>query len=386
MKVQKYGWIIGILVVCAAALSADVTSLEKILRTGRVWFTQEFALDDDAMPADIFFDSPSTICCDPEGNIYVADSGANNVKKFDAQGMFLKTIGREGQGPGELGGLYYSTFAKDRLILWDSGNRRLTAFTPDGEFITSAGIPYEQGSVRKLRGFPTGEVAVEMEKNYRREPDKPQVCTIDLYSPDLKRVRNIYKRSLWRKKYVRTKEFGISTLYFPYATDIRWDVTPDGRIVVGFSENYELEIYDLSGKKINTIEHTHKPVKVTEQDKKDYFESLNFYMMGERLKETPDYITKQTEFPKHKPVYNDILVDSEGNFWVVLNTEQKRENGKIFDAFDPEGRFISRVQINGDILLPANRNAYLIHDGSLLLLKTGDDELYRMIRYKITDR
>jgi hypothetical protein len=26
-----------------------------------------------------------------------------------------------------------------------------------------------------------------------------------------------------------------------------------------------------------------------------------------------------TEFPKHKPVYDNLLVDSEGNIWVIHN-------------------------------------------------------------------
>jgi hypothetical protein len=335
------------------------------------------------MPEDVFFENPSTVTCDPEGNIYVVDSGAKNIKKFDAQGKFLKTIGREGQGPGEFGGLYYSTFAKDRLIVWDSGNRRLCSFTPEGIFVNSANIAYEAGWVRKLRGFPTGEVLVEMEKSYRREPDKPQECRIDLYTPDLKFVRTIYRRELWRKKYIRTKEYGITTLYFPFSADVRWDIMPDGRIIIGFSESYELEIYDRTGEKISTISHTFEPVEVTERDKKGYFDSLEFYRMGERLKDPPEYITKYTEFPKHKPVYNNILVDSEGNIWVVLNREQKSENGKIFDAFSPEGKFISRVLIEGNAAFPDNRNAYIVHNRTMLLIKTGEDELYRIVSYKM---
>lgn len=385
MKTLKHLPIFWISIVFVLAFSSDTIPLSQLYKAGKIRFEQEYVVDDNAMPDDLFFESPSTVSCDPQGNIYVVDSGAKNIKKFDAQGRFLKTIGREGQGPGEFGGLYYSTFARDHLIVWDSGNRRLCAFTPQGEFIDSANIAYDEGSVRKMRGFPTGEVLVEMEKTFRKEPDKPQTCRIDLYSPDLVRVRTIFKRELWRKKYIRTKEFGTSTLYFPYSADVRWDVTPDGRIVIGFSENYELEIYDLSGKKISTIAHAYEPVKVTEKDKKDYFDSLAFYRMGERLKEVPDYITKHTEFPKHKPVYENILVDSEGNIWVLLNRAAKNEDGIIFDAFSPEGIFISRVRIEGDIRLPSNRNAYLIHNRSLLLIKTGDDDLYRVIRHKISN-
>jgi hypothetical protein len=384
VKAIKYFPIIGFSIFCVVAFSADVAPFSELYKKGKVRFEEDFVLDDDAMPEDLFFENPSTVTCDPEGNIYVADSGALNIKKFDAQGKFVKTIGREGQGPGEFGGLYYSTFAKDRLIVWDSGNRRLCAFTPDGEFIKSANVAYEEGSVRKLRGFSTGEVAVEKEISFRNQPDKPQTCTIDLYSPDLELVRTIYKRELWRKKYIRTQDYGTTTLYFPYSADVRWDVIPDGLIIIGYSDSCELEICDRSGIKISTISHTYEPVKVTEKDKKDYFDSLAFYRGGERLKEVPDYITKYTQFPKHKPVYENILVDAEGNIWVVLNRENQEENGKMFDVFDPEGNFISLVVMEGDAAFPDNRNAYILHKRSLLLIKTGADDLYRVICYKIS--
>lgn len=384
MKMQKNLRMIGLLVVCVTAFSSGQASLSEIYEAGKVRFEQENILDDNTMPENHFFETPSTIACDPEGNIYVVDSGAKNIKKFSPQGKFLKVIGREGQGPGEFGGVFYSAFAGNRLVVWDSGNRRLSAFDPEGEFVTSTNISYDSGSVRRLRGLPTGEVLVEMEKTFRREPDKPQECRIDLYSGDMKFVRNIYARSLWRKKYVRTEEYGTSVLHFPYSADVQWDVTPDGRIVIGYSADYELEVYDRTGAKISVISHDFEPVKVTEKDKKAFFDSVSFYRMGERLKEIPEYITKYTEFPKSKPAFANILSDSHGNIWVVLNGEQEDDKGKIFEVFDPSGQFISQVRIDGNAAFPDSRNAYILHDGSLFVIETGEDDLYRIVRYKMT--
>lgn len=82
--------------------------------------------------------------------------------------------------------------------------------------------------------------------------------------------------------------------------------------------------------------------------------------------------------------YDNILVDSEANIWVVLNREKKDETGKMFDTFDPKEGFISRVLIEGDAAFPDNRNTYILHNGTFLLIKTGADDLYRVIRYKIS--
>jgi hypothetical protein len=385
MNLAKLIPVLVIPIACSVFFAAARQPFVEPGQTKKLRFEQEFVLDDDAMPGDNFFESPSTITCDPEGNIFVADSGGKNIKKFDAQGKFLKAFGREGQGPGEFGRIFYCTFARDHLVVWDSGNRRLCAFSADGEYIRSSSISYDAGSVRKLKGMPTGEVLVEMEKTFRSEPDKPQKCTIDLYSPELKFAQNIYERSLWRKKYIRTKEYGTSVLHFPYSADVRWDVMPDGRIVIGYSADYDLEICDRTGKKVGTISHDYEPIKVTEKDKEDFFDSIEFYRMGERLKDPPEYITKYTEFPAHKPVYKNILVDGDGNLWIVLNRKKGEEDGRVLDMFDPAGKFIARFFMEGGAAFSDNPNAYILHRRSLLSIETGADDLYRIVHYKMTD-
>jgi hypothetical protein len=41
------------------------------------------------------------IANDEEGNIYVADAGGSFIRKYSPQGIFIKEVGRYGQGPGE---------------------------------------------------------------------------------------------------------------------------------------------------------------------------------------------------------------------------------------------------------------------------------------------
>jgi len=382
VKPSKYFLITWVFLFCICAFASSQIPLADLYKTGKVRFVQELVLDDGSMPKNLFFERPTSVVCDDDENIYVLDSDANNIKKFDSSGRFIKTIGREGQGPGEFSNPYYLTYAKDRLVVWDLTNRRLCAFTPDGKFIKSSNIPYDQGSVRKLRPLPTGEILVEKEQTFRREPDKPQVCTIDLYSRDLEYLRTIYERSLWRKKYVRTREFGISTLYFPYSPDVRWDVSPEGKIIIGFSDRYELEVYGKDGKKLQTFSHAYEPVRVTEKDRKKYFDSIEFYRAGVKLKETPEYVSKETQFPKNMPAFDNVLIDSEGNVLVVLNRENEDEKEKTVDVFDRDGKFLASVRIAGDTPFRFSRQT-TAHNRSFWLLNTGEDELIRVVKYRI---
>ncbi len=55
----------------------------------------------DVNDEDYFFPRRVTLNVDDDGNIYVCDGGNIRVQKYDKNGTYLRTIGRQGQGPGE---------------------------------------------------------------------------------------------------------------------------------------------------------------------------------------------------------------------------------------------------------------------------------------------
>lgn len=173
-----------------SSVADNQKSLADLYKTGEIRFVPEITLDDKSMPEGVFFESYLHISSDPEGNIYVFDYRANNIKKFDATGKFIKVIGREGQGPGEFSWPFFGAFTKDRLIVWDMRNRRLCALHPDGEFIKAERISFDSGSPQKIRSLPNGDVVMEKEKIFFGEMDRPQECIIELFSPGLEQKKN----------------------------------------------------------------------------------------------------------------------------------------------------------------------------------------------------
>jgi len=358
-------------------------SLANLYKEGKVRFVQELVLDDNSMPEEVLFDSPIYITCDAKGNIYVCDYRANNIKKFDASGKFMKIIGREGQGPGEFSWPFQAICARDRLIVWDMRNRRLCALTLDGGYITAKKITFDTGRPQKMRSLPNGDAVIEMETIFFGEQDRPQEYKIDIFSPDLEHKKTIFSHDAWQNKYIRG-EFGTANVPQPFSPRVYWDVTPDGNIVIGFSEKYEISIYDYEKGKISTFTHPYKPIRVTEQDKKAHFEGMSFSRGGVSTKEIPDYIEKNTKFPKSKPAFNSILVDYEGNILVHAYRKNKDEMYKYFDSFDSKGNFIANVQVIGDISFPASPWISFV-GRSFWRSKTGEDELFRVIKYKISE-
>ena len=212
------------------------------------------------MPEDIFFERPLGVVCDTEGNVYVPDYRANNIKKFDSNYKFLKIIGRKGKGPGEFDMPYDIAVTKDRLFVWDMRNRRICVLTTDGKFIKQRPVFNQVGRPQKMRPLPNGDVVIEMEQIFFQDLNKPQRCTIEIYSPDLERKKIVYTQDIWRNKYIRG-DFGTTNVIQPFSPGVYWDITPDGKIVIGYSEKYEIEIHDSAKGKVGSFSHNYEPVE-----------------------------------------------------------------------------------------------------------------------------
>ena len=86
------------------------------------------------------FSKPTNVAVDKDGNLYVADTWNDRVEVFDADGTFIRTLGKNGDGPGD--------FARPKGIaidadghVWvaDSMLNRLQVFTPEGHLLIGIG-------------------------------------------------------------------------------------------------------------------------------------------------------------------------------------------------------------------------------------------------------
>ncbi|TFG52210.1 MAG: 6-bladed beta-propeller, partial [Candidatus Aminicenantes bacterium] len=62
---------------------------------------EEIRLGGDPEKEASYFPKSASLTVDAAGNLYVTDRGNRRVQMFDKDGAFVRTIGRQGQGPGE---------------------------------------------------------------------------------------------------------------------------------------------------------------------------------------------------------------------------------------------------------------------------------------------
>jgi hypothetical protein len=78
--------------------------------------------------------SISDVAVDQQGNIYVGQSQETSVRVFDANGRFLRRIGRYGNGPGELQSVSRVFVRGNQLHVHDISAQRLVVYSLNGTF------------------------------------------------------------------------------------------------------------------------------------------------------------------------------------------------------------------------------------------------------------
>ena len=90
--------------------------------------------DDEEAPSEYLFYYPGLVRTDTQRNIYVRDARQATVRVFDAGGQFITSIGKSGEGPGEIREIFgMHVDGDDRLIVADRMSGRFTIFTDMGK-------------------------------------------------------------------------------------------------------------------------------------------------------------------------------------------------------------------------------------------------------------
>lgn len=133
----------------------DADTLKLLRKIGTTGHNHELTTPGD-------FSKPAGVAVDAEGNLYVADTYNNRIEIFDADGQFISTFGKAGDGPGYFGRPKGVAIDGDGHI-WvaDGVQDRVQVFKKDGQLLISF------GGHGLLPGQFQGLVAITIDKQNR---------------------------------------------------------------------------------------------------------------------------------------------------------------------------------------------------------------------------
>lgn len=288
-------------------------------------------LESDGPRAVVFRNLLPYGCVDTDsaGNIYVLDSGADTVFKFDARGSFLKSFGRNGQGPGEFQSANCLTIMLDgRVAVVDVLARKRLEFSPDGTPLMDESLAHFPELERSNLDHEGGIIAL----TWGSGPHMTQ---------GLIRILPSLKEMVKLAEYETRRIFDGTTLDL-FIPQFEFAVSQGGQIVWGFQREYLLNISGLDGKVIRKIEKAYDPTPITDAAFKA---RLKDAFAGRAVPPNMEPVHP----PSYWPFYL-LLADEEGR--ILARTPERSADGNMrYDVFDKEGRFLAKIELTGPPVL-----------------------------------
>lgn len=293
---------------------------------------------------------------DDNGSIYALDLKSNNIKVFDKNGKFVRTIAKQGQGPGEINlpsGLLITP--ENELLVEDAGNRRLAYFTREGEFLRNVSVA-DKTSLTNLvmdnEGNYLGRQFIVEEGDLSFEVRK--------FDKDLNNLFTIERIPFTFRDPQKDKmnPFEFVQIYF---------FDPEGQIYYGNPKNYEIQIFNPEGILKKKITKKYKSENMTEEDIEKIMDRIPDMGFGLR---------NIMEFPKQFPAYEAFSLDEEGRLIVKSYNKANEEDNVYLDIFDSEGKYIARF--------PSKVNPRIWKKDKMYAIEETDDGFIVIKRYSFS--
>jgi hypothetical protein len=248
------------------------------------------------------------------------------VFKFDAEGKFLKSFARFGQGPGELQNPHYiAADSKNNILVFDLNTQTIRKYNQEGIFIEDL----------KLKG---GNAAVtpgprENLLMIGREYDRDKETAIFIYSLKLANSNLEVLQVLDEFR----NEVSPNQLKF-YEPIFCCSTSKDNIYTANENRGYDIWVYDFNGKLVRKIKKEYKKIPVSEEFKEKTLKQIP--------KEMQEQLKDKLYFPEFQPPIQN-LVTGENGLLMVATFETGGNPGEfLYDIFNPDGVFIGKTSLN----------------------------------------
>jgi hypothetical protein len=313
---------------------------------------------------EVFFGTIAEFLKDDDGNIYLLDGQISEIQVFDPDGEHVRTIGRQGEGPGE--------FQNGADMFWAPGGQigvvqawpgKIVMITPEGDPGTTFALPYRDGggwqSVTRAAGH--GENVILAGTAWTREDGKQlQFTYLKTYDAGGNEMATFQESS-------RETQFGdyefIEEEYVDFQR--RWSVANDGRVAAALSfDEYRIHVWNADGTVDRIIERPgYQAIKRNDAEKERFQTMYNAFTRWNR--------GSTFRVSENHQTIGQIFFREDGTLWVQSSAHRWRSAEGVFtsfDVYDTVGRFLQRVDLVADAdavedgLFFAGNRAYVVTD------------------------
>ncbi|MDT8368769.1 MAG: hypothetical protein RQ745_06150 [Longimicrobiales bacterium] len=298
----------------------------------------------------------------------VLSAGLGGVVVYDSVGTFLRQVGRPGEGPGDLNGVWGMWgCGADTVAVAESG--RVSFFTLDGAYVSST--PHSRIPPSSLGGaIEVQGVSADCRHLFLIDatmPNPPAVGEVGAVAGaaswfdrdrELRSAEVHFERSQTLGRKVTVTPW-MTTFLLPWGRSTSWTTAGD-LVYLGDGSSPVIEAFDLGGRLRRRIVWEATPPIIGRRDEARY-DRLRARMIAiypDREEWVPEL--RQVSVPETRPFYVDALAGDDGYLWVqeypewagglndILDTGDASDPPGRWLIFDPKGRLTATVKVPAD--------------------------------------
>lgn len=291
---------------------------------------------------EVIFGVLADVAVDANDNVYLLDQQLSEVYVFSPDGEYLRSIGREGEGPGE--------FRRANRMFITGGNEvavmqmrpgKVVLFTTEGDPAGEMAIP--KGTDGGMLFFSNGGIAgndlVLAVREFARKETGFEITE--------KLIRVSGEGEVAATYHTQTRKRDMAKLVFNEKADVEpvWACGNDGRVYMNDNfDAYTISVYEPDGTLSHVIERPYEHRRRSAEDK----ERNKPRMIVRRGNQTveAESIVSETD--------RDVVrmyPREDGTLWVINSRGAFDDADGVvasFDVFDRDGNFSRQVSIRAD--------------------------------------
>lgn len=342
-------------------------------RTERIELIEDLVIGERGEDPNYIFYRPRGVVADPTGRFFVLDGGNNRVQVFDADGEYLRTLGREGQGPGELSQAYGIAVAGDHLVVHDITNSRFSIWSLAGGHLGDPRFVEGRGPAG-LIGLASGSL---VGRDMVPEPDEEGDSfalryELAVFSQEAEKVLGLQSFPRFAPINVtrRTPGGGMMTVSLRTPSPRpEFTATPGGDIYASFCAEYQVHAFDEGAGARWALRQPWDREPFTREDIDQ--------AIGDLRESIEDADLSEVEWPEQYPALDEMTVDGHGRLYVFPFFRPEDSDERPVDVYSRDGERLFSGWIP--------RTSWLFAQDDYIYGRESDDETgeERIIRYRL---
>jgi hypothetical protein len=315
-----------------------------------------------------------------QGQLFILDGANHRVLVFDPAGKFVREIGGQGEGPGEITFATGIAVTQDgTLVIADMGRAAFSIFAPDGKYQRQIAWGENTRSAQGFQSDGRSGVLTRVNPTFRMEPGQdpatlPSKASIRHHPlTEGGTFNTLFEFEVPRPQISASGNAGNQQVQVrmnappTFTPQVTWGALATGGIALVDREDYAIRIIGADGKVVRTIARAEKPRAVTERDRDRARNRQRKILSGEvpgqglvrvtnengrmsyAFASPPQMQSSEIEeriramqFAETLPLIQAISTDATGRIWVE-RTATTEDTGPI-ELVNADGRYIGTVK------------------------------------------